>query len=74
MTNKGKLIQSLLEGAQANNYSVQASALIAIGNSGLINETSLVTALLNGANANNYDVAQAAYTGMGLMLKNSNRQ
>lgn len=74
MSNKEKLISGLLKGAGENHYETRSAALIAIGDTGLIGEDKLVAALLKGAGDNHYGVKQAAYTGMGRMLKNSNRQ
>ncbi|WP_421170218.1 HEAT repeat domain-containing protein [Aeromonas dhakensis] len=72
--NKEKLINGLLKGASASHYETRQAALIAIGDTGLIGEDKLVAALEKGASSNHYGVKQAAYTGMGRMLKNSNRQ
>ena len=74
MTNKEKLIQGLLAGAESNYTAVQAAVMVAIGESGLIDDYRLVEALQRGADAHNQVVVSGAYTGMGLMLKNSNRQ
>lgn len=74
MTNKEKLIQSLLAGLDVGHSDTRSAALIAIGNSGLIDDDRLINALREGVEVGNHSVKQAAYRGMGLMLRNSNRQ
>jgi len=74
MTNKEKMIIGLLAGTQSGHSDVRSAALIAIGNSGMIGDDRLIEALKAGAEEGNSSVKQAAYTGMGLMLKNANRQ
>jgi len=48
--------------------------LIAIGESGMIDEERFIAALETGVKDPRADVKSAAYTGMGRMLRNSNRQ
>ncbi|WP_042062759.1 hypothetical protein [Aeromonas allosaccharophila] len=74
MNNEDKLIKTLLVGAHDGRSDVKAAALIAIGESGMIDEDRFIAALEEGSEAGNSIVKAAAYTGMGLMLKNANRQ
>lgn len=74
MNNEEKLVKTLLVGSRDGRSDVRAAALIAIGESGMIDEDRFITALEEGAEVGNSVVKSAAYTGMGLMLKNANRQ
>lgn len=74
MSNEEKLIKTLLTGVNNAHPDIKAAALIAIGDSGMIDEDRLIQALEHGAQNAHPAVKSAAYTGMGLMLKNSNRQ
>ena len=75
MDNKERLIRNLLAGAQLGGHvDVRAAALVAIGESGLIDEDRLVQVLEKNSSGGHITVVSAALTGMGLMLKNSNRQ
>ncbi|QWL69393.1 hypothetical protein HQ397_04115 [Aeromonas hydrophila] len=74
MDNKEKLIRNLLAGAQLGHVDARSAALVAIGESGLIDEDRLVQALEKNSSGGHVTVVSAALTGMGLMLKNSNRQ
>lgn len=74
MTNKEKLIQGLLAGVGSPHSQTRASAYVAMGESGLIDDDRLVNALIEGVNDTHWDGKQGAYTGMGLMLRNSDRQ
>ncbi|MBO0505314.1 hypothetical protein FED29_017980 [Aeromonas veronii] len=74
MNNEEKLVRTLLVGANDGRSDVRAAALIAIGETGMIDEDRFITALEDGSAVGNSVVKAAAYTGMGLMLKNSNRQ
>ncbi|MDM5138465.1 hypothetical protein OB959_01445 [Aeromonas bestiarum] len=74
MNNEEKLVSNLLAGVNDGRTDVKAAALIAIGDSGMIDEDRFINALENGADSGNSIVKSAAYTGMGRMLKNANRQ
>jgi len=74
MTNEEKLVNALLVGARDGRSDIRAAALVAIGESGMIDEERFIAALEDGANVSNSVVKAGAYTGMGLMLRNSNRQ
>ncbi|WP_323970736.1 HEAT repeat domain-containing protein [Aeromonas hydrophila] len=74
MTNKERLVQSLLNGVQHGNTDVKCAALLAIGESGLIDEHQLVNALEDSSKLGNTDVKSAALAGMGRMLRNSDHQ
>lgn len=74
MNNEEKLVKTLLIGANDGRSDVRAAALVAIGESGMIDEDRFIKALEDGAEVGNSVVKAAAYTGMGLMLKNANRQ
>jgi len=64
----------LLAGVNNAHPDIKAAALVAIGDSGMIDEDRLIQALEGGAQSTHPVVKSAAYTGMGLMLKNANRQ
>ncbi|WP_429110725.1 hypothetical protein [Aeromonas veronii] len=74
MTNKERLVQSLLAGVQHENTGVKCAALLAIGESGLIDEHPLVNALEDSSKMGNTDVKSAALAGIGRMLRNSDHQ
>lgn len=74
MTNEEKLINALLVGVKDARADVKIASLLAIGESGIIDEGLLVAALENGTQSARDDVRIAAYTGMGRMLRNANRQ
>ncbi|MGY3876333.1 hypothetical protein ACW5WK_02625 [Aeromonas enteropelogenes] len=74
MNNEEKLVKTLLMGAHDGRSDVRAAALVAIGESGMIDEDRFIKALEDGAEVGNSVVKAAAYTGMGLMLKSANRQ
>ncbi|HDN9784842.1 TPA: hypothetical protein P2N00_000480 [Aeromonas salmonicida] len=74
MDNKELLIKILLSGSESGFAETRASALIAIGESGLIDDERLINALKSGAESGSQEVKQGAYTGMGMMLKSANRQ
>jgi len=74
MNNEEKLIKTLLAGVNNAHPDIKAAALVAIGDSGMIDEDRLIQALEGGAQSTHPVVKSAAYTGMGLMLKNANRQ
>lgn len=74
MDNEEKLINALLVGAKDGRVDVKVASLLAIGESGIIDEGRLIAALEDGAKSMRVDVRVAAYSAMGSMLKNSNRQ
>lgn len=74
MTNKERLVLSLLAGVKQNGTDIKVTALLAIGESGLIDDDRLVDALEEASEHNGSLIRGTAYTAMGHMLKNSNRQ
>ncbi|ENC6658489.1 hypothetical protein ABKY47_002973 [Aeromonas hydrophila] len=74
MTNKERLVLSLLNGASNNGSDVKIAALLAIGESGLIDDNRLVNALEDASKLNSTPVKTAALTAIGSMLRNSSRQ
>ncbi|MGE6117108.1 hypothetical protein ACLHZU_13545 [Aeromonas salmonicida] len=74
MNNQDKLVSSLLAGMKDPRADVKAAALIAIGESGMIDEERFIAALETGVKDPRADVKSAAYTGMGRMLRNFSRQ
>lgn len=74
MDNRERMVLSLLDGASKNSSDVKIAALLAIGESGLIDDTRLVDALEDASKLSSTSVKTAALTAIGRMLKNSNRQ
>ncbi|MDM5100335.1 hypothetical protein [Aeromonas salmonicida] len=74
MNNEEKLIKTLLAGVSEERNDIKIASLLAIGESGIIDEGLLVAALEKGTQSARVDVRIAAYTAMGRMLRNSNRQ
>lgn len=74
MINEEKLVKALLAGVSEERNDIKIASLLAIGESGIIDEGLLVAALEKGTQSARVDVRIAAYTAMGRMLKNSNRQ
>ncbi|TNI98303.1 hypothetical protein [Aeromonas veronii] len=74
MDNKERMIARLLTGANSNSPDVKVTSLMAIGESGLIDDDRLVDALEDAAKSNLPTMKKAALTAIGSMLKNSNRQ
>ncbi|WP_421220374.1 hypothetical protein [Aeromonas enteropelogenes] len=74
MNNEEKLVKTLLAGVSNPHPDIKAAALIAIGDSGMIDEDRFIQALEGGAENSHPTVKSAAYAGMGRMLKSANRQ
>lgn len=74
MNNEEKLIKTLLAGVSEERNDIKIASLLAIGESGIIDEGLLVAALETEAQSVRTDVRIAAYTAIGRMLRNSNRQ
>ncbi|ELY1972557.1 hypothetical protein SL040_003989 [Aeromonas salmonicida] len=74
MNNEQKLIHHLLAGVKDPRSDVKAAALIAIGESGMIDEDLFIAALEDGVKDPRADVKAAAHAGMGRMLRGANRQ
>lgn len=74
MDNKERMVLRLLDGASKNSTDVKVAALLAIGESGLIDDNRLVNALEDASKLSSTSVKTAAITAIGSMLKNSNRQ
>lgn len=74
MDNEEKLVKTLLAGVSDYRNDIKIASLLAIGESGIIDEGLLVAALEKEAQSARADVRIAAYTAIGRMLKNSNRQ
>ncbi|RQM78865.1 hypothetical protein EHZ47_01870 [Aeromonas jandaei] len=74
MDNKERMIASLLTGANSDRPDVKVASLMAIGESGLIDDDRLVDTLEDAAKSNLPPMKKAALTAIGSMLKNSSRQ
>ncbi|MFQ1864963.1 hypothetical protein ACK36H_05025 [Aeromonas veronii] len=74
MSNEEKLVNALLVGVKDGRADVTVASLLAIGESGIIDEGRLIAALEDGAKSSRADIRVAAYSAMGRMLRNSNRQ
>ncbi|WP_409013016.1 HEAT repeat domain-containing protein [Aeromonas veronii] len=68
------MIARLLTGYHSSSPDVRATSLMAIGESGLIDDDRLVNALEDATKSSSPQMKKAALTAIGSMLKNSNRQ
>ncbi|HDT6077477.1 TPA: HEAT repeat domain-containing protein [Aeromonas veronii bv. veronii] len=74
MDNKERMIARLLTGYHSSSPDLRATSLMAIGESGLIDDDRLVNALEDATKSSSPQMKKAALTAIGSMLKNSNRQ